>query len=137
MSKGRSKTGWFVFMFIFIVAVIGAIVTNPEETEAKASIKEQSVKIINKKIAGKIDEIDVPGSDKLGKFITDALVPKLYDKMIDVDIKDYVIFSTFTIFLDYKLGQREIASGIILYGQIVPLKYDKEGLRKLKNLAVR
>lgn len=46
------------------------------------------------------------------------------DKLVDTEVSDYIIFSKFATTVTLERETKTIASGIIIFGKVIPLKTD-------------
>jgi hypothetical protein len=117
----EKKNGFTKYVFgIIVIAVIFAVIKNPSVTESKQQIKDAAISQINKKFGKNIaDDKEVLGS-VIGMF----MVPTLFDKFVSIDVTDYVLFSSFKATLNYDDKKRNLSSGIILFGNIIPFSSD-------------
>lgn len=112
---------------LIILIIIGAIcglaaVKNPGETEAKQMVRDAVTERIQQQMQAKANSGS--GLDKVLNGLGQAVAPKAVEHLTDVEVKNYVVFSTFKSSQKYSLGSdgedRQL-SGIILFGKVLPL----------------
>lgn len=117
--KSKHKMGWLFIIAIFLIALFTvAAIKNPSEADARNLIKEQVTNEINNRIQDKLSE-----DDSAGTYIAAALgrlfLPTLLDITTDIEVNDYVIFSTFTVSVEVSEEESKYVKGIIVFGKVI------------------
>lgn len=113
-----------IFFIIVIGILVLAAVKNPTEEEAKQRVKTEMTELINDKVESNVDTEAGMSLKQIGASIVKHIAPALVDKMIDVDVNNYIVFTTFNASSSFNDSKVSIASGIIVFGKIIPLKTD-------------
>lgn len=113
-----------VFLIIIAFVLILAAIKNPSEKEAKESIKAEATELINRKITEESKNNDMEGLGKLGVALSNILAPTIMDHALDITVTDYIFCSSFSVTMDTPGSKKNLASGIILFGKIIPLSSD-------------
>lgn len=113
-----------IFLVIIGFVLVLAAVRNPSEREAKESIKAEATKLINEKITEESKDNDIEDLGKIGVALSNLLAPTIMDHALDIDVKDYIFCSSFAVTTKVSGEKKNIASGIILFGKIIPLSSD-------------
>lgn len=116
-----SKTNKIIaFGAVAVVAILAAI-KNPSSTESSQMVKDKISALATDKM---IDKIGAEDSEKSGAFASTMarmFAPTVIDKLLDVEVNDYVVFSTFKATASFGEESKNVASGLILFGNIIPL----------------
>lgn len=119
------KTSKLIIIGAIILFIIIAAIKNPSSTDAKQLIKDYTIDKINKNVISKIDEEDkADDAAMFGQMLGSILVSKLIDNFISYDVTDFVIFSTFSVTSNFENNSKDLVSGIILFGNVIPLSSD-------------
>lgn len=113
-----------IFIIVTVAVIILAIVKNPSESVAKEEIKNEFIERINEKVRKNLSDSESTGTEKLGSALAGFLAPKMMDYLVNVNVSDYLLFSTFNANTIVGCNAEPIASGVILFGKIIPLKSD-------------
>ena len=113
-----------IFIIVTVAVIILAIVKNPSESVAKEEIKNEFIERINEKVRKNLSDSESTGTEKLGSALAGFLAPKMMDYLVTVNVSDYLLFSTFNANTIVGGNAEPIASGVILFGKIIPLKSD-------------
>lgn len=125
----KKSFGWRRTVCVIAVAAIFAVLflaafKNPSETEAKAELKSKFEEKVNEFL---LSEFNNDKSNNVLDQIMAAFainyVPSIVDSLVQIEVSDYIFFSTFETML--KDDERKtLASGIIVFGKIIPLHSD-------------
>lgn len=118
-SKGFTK---FIILGTMSVILIIAAIKNPSVTESKQLIKDAAIEKINGKLSSNV----LSGTQQFASMLGMFLAPTLLDKFVTIDVNDYVVFSTFKATIVVIEEHKNLASGIIVFGNVVPLSSDIE-----------
>ena len=131
--KQKSYVGWICVVLIMAALGIGAAVTNPSEEDGEKLIKTELTHRVHDYLA----EQETTGmAELLAQRLAMTFSDKLIEYGLDIDVKNYFLFSTFEIsakdfdlssFLpqgnvevnNEEIGRKKI-KGILLFGQIIP-----------------
>lgn len=113
-----------IFLLIIGFVLVLAAVKNPSEREAKENIKAEATELINEKIAEESRKNDIEGLGELGVALSNLLAPAIMEHALDIDVKDYIFCSSFAVTTKDFGEKKNIASGIIVFGKIIPLSSD-------------
>lgn len=109
-----------LLLFIAVILIIAAV-KNPSRPNAIQMVKAYTIEKVNQKIYDNMNEGEEDSAAQVGQFFGSIFVSKIVEKVIDVDVTDYIILSSFRI---TAFGNKNIASGVILFGNIIPLASD-------------
>lgn len=115
---------FIIVMAAFTVILIIAAIKNPSESQGKTLIKSYFVERLEDYLLQ--DLSDDTNSDVfinyLGKTIIDTFAPSMIDGAVKIKGVNYVFFTTFDV--KVKGSERNLVSGIILFGKVIPLTVD-------------
>lgn len=123
-QKKKYEFKKFIFLGLVMIILVIAAVRNPSVTESKQLIKDAAITEINEKFIADINDDNISGSYKFGSMLGMLLGPLIIDKLVTIDVNDYIIFSTFKATLEGKGEKMNLASGIILFGNLIPISSD-------------
>lgn len=132
LNKRKYGVVPIIISVIFIVILLAAI-TNPSTTDAEADIKSLIVDKYNDTIREEINgDDDTSAGEQVGAAFATALGPLIIDHLVDIDVSDYILFSTFNSQVTIKGEDKTIVAGVIIFGKVIPLESDinKESLEK-------
>lgn len=124
----KSRTGLYIFLAVIFIILFTAIVTNPSQTQSKQLVKETVLSYVDdyiQKQSAQSNDFLVQAGAALGM----TLAPSLWDYGVKTKVDNYVLFSKFSSDLNIMGMNTNVVSGIILFGQVIPLN---SGLRDLK-----
>lgn len=126
MALQTNRHGFTKLIFLGIVAIILAIaaIKNPSVTESKQLIKDVAITKINEKLRTDIFDENKSDSQQFGSMLGMLLAPTFIDKFATITVNDYILFSTFKATIELKDEQNNLASGIILFGNVIPISSD-------------
>lgn len=120
----RRTVGVIAVAAIFSVLFLAAF-KNPSETEAKAELKSKFEEKVNEFL---LSEFNNDKSNNVLDQIMAAFainyVPSIVDSLVQIEVSDYIFFSTFETMLKDDDERKILASGIIVFGKIIPLHSD-------------
>ena len=123
--KSRNRKIWRLTFFILILSFfVLAAIKNPAKKESKIMVKDYIVEKINAKLREEMINEENDGLTQLGAFIGIGLTSKLIDYIAETSVNDYIIFSTFDCSTNMSDSTKTILSGIIVFGNIIPLHTD-------------
>lgn len=129
VSRSSSITKIIFAEIIIAIFLLGAI-KNPTVSQTKAEVKsmllEQYYDNLRKQLVY-TDSIDKQIESSFAMFIA----PNIIDTWLQTDVSDYIFFSTFNSSLRVGKDVRAVMSGAVIFGKVVPLKYD---MKKVLNL---
>lgn len=131
--KRKSGIGWFIFLILLIGLLAAAAITNPTETESKKIVKNTVLTYAEDYVVEKMVDYDGPLTEmalSLGK----RLAPKVWDKAVETEVENYIIFTKFKANIGFQGYRKNLLSGIILFGQLIPLDSDLKHLKSLNEL---
>ncbi|MDE5608078.1 MAG: TM2 domain-containing protein [Muribaculaceae bacterium] len=112
-----------VILILSILAILFiAVLKNPTETQAKAEINTLIKEKVNENIRKELSEGDKTELNKLGAGLAMMFTPAMIDHCVLNKISNYIFFSTFETSYTYDGEYGAIASGIIIFGKVIPLK---------------
>ena len=118
--KRKGRFGCFSICFLMLIAVlVVAAIKNPSETESRELIQKQIVEKVNENVRKTISDEDKDAGTQIGAALVGLFMPKLLDYAMNVDINDYVIFSTFTITPNIPEAEGKYMKGIIVFGKVI------------------
>lgn len=121
--RKNSYTRLIIFGIIAIIVIIAAI-KNPSVKESRQLIKDFAIERVNENVRNMIDDDDVDKGEKFLAVFGAAFAPALIDALIDIDVSDYVLFSTFKATIGRGKESINFASGLILFGKPLLLSSD-------------
>lgn len=127
-QSNKLISGKSVFILILVAVLILAAIKNPSESEARKLIKDTAMEYINKKARQSISQEDNKW-EEMGSLLGMALASTLYDYVIQTDVDDYIFLSSFSATATLEGETTNLASGIILFGKLIPLKSDLEDFK--------
>ena len=126
----KNRTGVLVFILIILAVFIVAAVKNPSEAEGNKMVKDYIVEKVNYVLKSEINNEENDGLKQFGAFLGMAFSSQIIDYVSDIEVSDYILFSTFDCTMEVEEKNRTIVSGVIVFGKIIPLKTDLD-LKKL------
>lgn len=122
-KKFRIRLILIAVIFFFLLF---AGIKNPSESESKDLIKHHIIEFIND-LARK-EESQNPESNEdaiiTNRFLRNTLLPGLIDTMVTIHTSDYIFFSSFEATVEANDKKKNLMSGIILFGKVLPLSSD-------------
>ena len=124
---------FLIFILILILGLlVGAAVTNPTESESKEIVKSTVLTYAEKYVENQIEKSGIPLAG-VGLSIGKKFAPKLWDKAVTTETEDYFIFTYFKSDINYMGINKNLLSGIIVFGQLIPLDSElKDDISTLK-----
>lgn len=126
----KRRSGFLVFKFIILAIIIVAAVKNPSEVEGKKMVKDYIVEKVNYVLKSEINKEGNDGFKQFGAFLGMTFASQIVDYVSDIEVNDYILFSTFDCTMKVEDIDRTIIYGVIVYSKIIPLKTDLD-LEKL------
>ena len=121
-KKGKSK---LIVCIIIIAVLFLAALKNPSKSEAKDEIKDFLIEKFDEEMRNNILNDEEENTwEKIGSGIAMLFAPAIFDYVIDTDISNFIFFSTFSASVTYDEETKTVVSGIILFGNIIPLNSD-------------
>lgn len=106
---------------LIMVLLLFAILQNPSRAEAKAEIKTMILNHVSDKIHSKVAENDDDPLKQAGMELSMLFAPAIIDSWVNIDVTNFIAFSTFNAYTTDKGNERTIISGVILFGKVIPL----------------
>lgn len=134
-SKKRDRSLFSLknIIFITIIAIlILAVAKNPTKEESKILVKSMIIEKIDNVLRENMLDKESKGLDALGAFFGIAFSHSIYDFLVNTEVNDYFLFSTFSAAIPVDNQPKILASGIILFGKAFPLKSDLKNKENLK-----
>lgn len=129
-ARKKSSTGKIIFSLVIIAILVIAAITNPSKSAAKeevnTALSEQVDRYINKEMAGEDNSLGARFGSALAKLLT----PTLVNTLVDTNVSNYIFFSTFESKVTVINEEKKLASGIILFGNVIPLSSDLKEEKK-------
>lgn len=130
-KSSKSKIWKLIFGLVIISTLILAALKNPSKIEAKAEIKNMFLEKLNEEMHEDVSDSESFIVEHLSTSFVNMLANSIYDNWVQTDVSNYVLFSTFDANVKINKKKKTLASGIIIFGKIIPLKSDlKENVRK-------
>lgn len=123
-KRRKSSTTKIIAVVVFIAVFFLAALKNPSDAEAKAEIKTLFTEKVNEKMRQQIADEENSAGKQIGSMLAMLVAPTFIDKWIQVDVSDYIFFSTFDANISINEEKKSIASGAIVFGKVIPLKSD-------------
>ncbi len=111
--------------FILIVALfVASAIKNPSENEGKELVKGVIVEKVNNKLRSEMTNEDNNGFKQFGAFLGMTFASNIIDYVCEIQVNDYIVFSTFDCTTNIDGERKTIVSGVIFFGKLIPLKTD-------------
>lgn len=124
-AKPRKKhSGCVNFIILLAALFIVSAIKNPSERESKEMVKSFIVEKVNNKLRGEMTNEDNDGAKQFGALLGMAFASNIIDYVSEINVTDYIIFTSFDCTTKVDDSERTIVSGIIFLGKIIPLKSD-------------
>lgn len=115
----------FVVLLTIVAILVVAIIKNPSSTETKALIKDAIVEKVYERLDAELMYEDNSEYARFGSFMGKAIAPHILDYFANINVSDYIVFSTFVCTSKYDNVQtKNIVSGVVVFGKVIPLKSD-------------
>lgn len=117
MGKGK-----LILALALIAVLFLAVLKNPSELQAQADVKAILSEKLNETMLAQLSDGQNDGITQLGAGLALLIGGSLIDNMVEVDVSDYILFSTFdanAVLMDQKTN---VVSGFILFGKVIPTK---------------
>lgn len=124
--KKRYNLKKVIIYGLVVITLIIAAVTNPSEAESKRMIRSEVITKVNDKLKAEINDKNKSGDQQFGLMLGMLFAPAIIDSFVTIDVNNYFVFSTFKASADSEEEQKNIASGIILFGQVITFSSDIE-----------
>ena len=112
VPRHKSRFGLIVWVVIVASILILAALKNPSNHEAKSEIKS----LIKEKINESSADTDFMSS------LAMIFVQSMLDNWLQIKVSSYIFFSTFNVTVNAHEEKISILSGIIIFGEIIPLQ---------------
>lgn len=93
-------------------------------------VKDYIVEKVNYVLKSEINNEENDGLKRFGAFLGMAFSSQIADYVSDIEVSDYILFSTFDCTMEVEEKDRTIVSGVIAFGKIILMKTDLD-LKKL------
>lgn len=111
-----------LFLILAIIAIIIlAVLKNPSNSDAKAEIKSMILEKVKGNCHQKFTD-ELEPNEMIGTGLSMLLVPTIIDNMVQMEVSNYVLFSTFDAKISFLGESKTLAAGIIIFGKVIPLK---------------
>lgn len=120
----KKRIGCLIPFFLLVVLFVVSAIKNPSEKEGKEMVKEFIVEKVNNKLRTEMTDEDNNGLTQLGAFLGMTFASNLIDYVCDIQVNDYIVFSTFDCTIDIDDESESIVSGVIFLGKLIPLETD-------------
>ncbi len=130
-AKPRKKRkGFLISLLLIIILFAVSAIKNPSENVGKEIVKEFIVEKVNNKLRSEMINEDNDGFKQFAAFLGMAFTSNIIDYVCEIQVHDYIVFSTFDCTTDVEDERKTIVSGVIFFGKLIPLKTDirKEAL---------
>lgn len=121
MSEQKAGKGKIIFWIVVIAILFLAALKNPSENEAKAEINTMLLEKLKENLREEVTNDDNNPLTQLGSGLAMLFAPTIIDNVVQTDVTDYIIFSTFSAKISFNEEEKELGSGIILFGKVIPL----------------
>ena len=128
-EKKRRGIGKYIFLLIVLALVFLAALKNPSRAEAKEEVNSLILEKLDAYVDRQVAETD-NSLVEFGSSLAKLLAPTLVDNIVQTEVTNYFLFSTFESHLSVKMVEdKKIVSGVIVFGQVIPLDSDlKDGM---------
>lgn len=110
-----------IILLLIIVAAAVGFFTNPTEAEAKQQVKTTITNALNDKMSENLNDKESSVGNKVGSALGLMFGSKLVDLGVDVNVKNYYVFTSFEAKTRISSSDdKPLASGIILFGKVIP-----------------
>lgn len=116
-----------IIIAIAVIAILFlAALKNPSKTDAKAEVNGMITEKVMEKIQGEMTNIDDEESigSTLGSALASLFIPSVIDKIVNIEVSDYIFFTTYDANISIMQEKKTIVSGVILFGKVIPLHTD-------------
>lgn len=112
-------------LLIVLAILVVAAIKNPSSAETRALINDVIVEKINEKMEAEMMKEDNDEITRIAAFLGKAFASPVLDYFTNINVSDYIIFSTFDCSSnDENSETKNIVSGIVIFGKVIPLKSD-------------
>lgn len=123
--KKRSSHGLLIFMIIIAALFVVAAVKNPSASEGRKMVKDFIAEKADDELRSTMTDDSSSGLAVLGSLIGLNMMSTIIDTFIDIQVDDCIVFSTFKCtIIDKEDEGKNLLSGVILFGKIIPLDSD-------------
>jgi hypothetical protein len=129
VTPKKKKSGFTKHIILGVIALIVVIaaIKNPSVSESKDLVMEAIItRKINEEFRKGVDNEKNSRLEKSLIALASLIAPAILDKYISIDVTDYVLFSSFKVNLNEDEEIKEAASGIILFGNVIPLSSNQD-----------
>ena len=123
-KRKKSSATKIIAVAVLIAVFFLAALKNPSEIEAKTEIKTLFTEKVNEKMRQQVTDEENSAGKQIGSMLAMLVAPTLIDKWIQIDISNYIFFSTVDANIKIHDEKKTIASGVIVFGKVIPLKSD-------------
>lgn len=125
-SHNKSRSFKRMFIFIIFAVLLLAGFTNPSDSDAEEKIKSKILEVANKEMREKIRVEEDNVWKQIGSGLAILFAPAIIDNLVQIDVSNFIIFSTFDAKIPFEDEQKTLVSGIIIFGKILPTGSDIE-----------
>jgi hypothetical protein len=123
-KPSKKRRGFLLPLLIIVILFVVSAIQNPSEKEGKEIVKEFIVEKVNNKLRSEMTNEDNDGLKQFGAFLGMAFASNIIDYVCEIQVHDYIVFSTFDCTTKVEDERKTIISGIIFFGKLIPLKTD-------------
>ena len=123
-NSRKKRSGVIVLTLIVLAIVIVAAIKNPSAVEGKNMVKDYIVENVNYRLKSEMNNEENDGFTKFGAFIGMAFASQMVDYLTEIEVNDYILYSTFNCTMEVEDIDRTLVGGVIVFGKIIPLKTD-------------
>ncbi len=114
-----------IIICLVLIALFGlAAIKNPTKTEAKAEVKTMIMDKFNERMRQEASNDENTTGQQIGSTLALLFGNKLFDSWVQIDVSNYIFFSTFNSHITQDDESKIIAAGVIVFGNAIPLKTD-------------
>lgn len=117
-SKPKSKRTT-LYVLIGLALFLG-VLTNPSKSEAKSEIRTVVMEKYNEHMRNMLMDEGSSSTEQFGASLGLLFGSAIVDNLVEIEVANYVAFSTFEVYSTYGGGHHFIADGMIVFGQIIP-----------------
>lgn len=122
-NNGLRKFAMYIFWIAFFLV---AIISNPSPSEAKHEINSVILEKFNEHMRKEMRDEENDSWKQMGAGFAMLLAPALIDKLVQTEVSDCILFSTFNASVPHNNQSVTMVSGIIVFGKIIPLRYNSD-----------
>lgn len=108
------RTGFLIFGAVFLTLLLLAAFKNPSQAQAKSEVKSYIIDSVNKYMRENLLDKEQSNGGLIGSAIAMVLMPMMIDKMVQTDVDDWLLFSTFDASMTFE-GETKNLMGALSY----------------------